>query len=158
MIELNPIIAELLRKRGVKDINKFINPLLQHLEKTGSLIDIQDGLKIADFIKCNKRIILYGDYDVDGVSSCALFGRFLREIGFNNFHIIIPSRFKDGYGLNINVLQREFQLAPFDMIITFDCGITSVEGSEIFEEKGGVCRHYRSPFAPGDFTRCRYHN
>lgn len=136
MEPLNPIITELLKKRGVKDINRFINPLLQYLEKTSSLIDIHDGLKIADFIKSNKRIILYGDYDVDGVSCCALFGRFFREIGFSNFHIIIPSRFKDGYGLNINVLEREFHNNPFNMIITFDCGITSVEEVNYLKKNG----------------------
>lgn len=131
---VSPLIKTLLEKRGVKDIYKFLNPSPEHLSKTESLIDIDDALKIVSFIKNNKKILIYGDYDVDGVSSCAIFGRFLMDIDFKNFRFVIPNRFKDGYGLNIDRLRNEIEKEPFDMLITFDCGIGSVDAVKYLKE------------------------
>lgn len=131
---VTPLLKTLLEKRGVKDISKFLTPSSSHLEKTESLINMDEALRISSFIKINKKVLIYGDYDVDGVSSCAIFGNFLRDIGFKNFRFVIPNRFKDGYGLNIDRLRNEMEKEKFDMLITFDCGIGAIDSVRYLKE------------------------
>ena len=87
--------------------------------------------KIADAITNNKRITLVGDYDVDGVSSTAIMVDFFRQIPYP-LEAIIPNRFRDGYGVSPNVLQR----IDADLVITVDNGITAVEAAKVCKERG----------------------
>jgi len=87
--------------------------------------------RIVKAIKNNEKIVIVGDYDVDGVSSCAIFYLFLKEI-YDNFEIKIPNRFKDGYGLTPKLLDD----IEADLIITVDNGITSFEAAKICKERG----------------------
>lgn len=96
---------------------------------------LQDSTKaasrIADAIRNNERITLVGDYDVDGVSSTALMVDFFRQIPYP-LEAIIPNRFRDGYGVSPNVLQR----IQADLVLTVDNGITAVAAAEVCKEKG----------------------
>ena len=87
--------------------------------------------KIADTIRENKRITLVGDYDVDGVSSTAIMVDFFRQIPYP-LEAIIPNRFRDGYGVSPNVLER----IDADLVITVDNGISAVEAAKICKERG----------------------
>lgn len=95
---------------------------------------LQDSTKsakrIADAIRNNERITLVGDYDVDGVSSTAIMVDFFRQIPYP-LEAIIPNRFKDGYGVSPNILQR----IEADLVITVDNGISAIEAAEICKEK-----------------------
>ncbi len=86
--------------------------------------------RIADAIRNKEKITLVGDYDVDGVSSTAIMVDFFRLIPYP-LEAIIPNRFKDGYGVSPNVLQR----IDADLVITVDNGIAAVGAAEICKEK-----------------------
>ncbi|WP_242689799.1 single-stranded-DNA-specific exonuclease RecJ [Sulfurimonas aquatica] len=87
--------------------------------------------KIADAIRENKKITLVGDYDVDGVSSTAIMVDFFRQIPYP-LEAIIPNRFRDGYGVSPNVLER----IDADLVITVDNGISAVGAAQICKERG----------------------
>ncbi len=87
--------------------------------------------KIAEAIRANKRITLVGDYDVDGVSSTAIMVDFFRQIPYP-LEAIIPNRFRDGYGVSPNVLER----IEADLVITVDNGISAIGAAEICKERG----------------------
>jgi len=96
------------------------------------LNDIQKATeRIVKAIKNNEKIVIVGDYDVDGVSSSAIMKLFFKKIGYD-IEIIIPDRFKDGYGLTPGLLKK----IEADLIITVDNGITSFEAAEVCKEKG----------------------
>ena len=89
------------------------------------------ALKIANAIRENKKITLVGDYDVDGVSSTTIMIDFFRQIPYP-LEAIIPNRFKDGYGVSPNVLER----IDADLVITVDNGISATEAAKICKERG----------------------
>jgi len=130
------ILEKLLKLRGIKDFEKYFNPDPKYLEKSDSLLSLEKTKIIADKLTKANKIIIYSDYDVDGVTSSAIFSQFLYEMGVKNFDVVIPNRFKDGYGLNLTKLKNLYTEDPFDMIITFDCGINSVEEVRFLKEKG----------------------
>lgn len=121
-----------LRNRGLEDseIDRFLNPSYQ--------LDLADPMLLPDMSKALKRIkkavdnkekiVIYGDYDIDGITSCALLKDFLGSIGAN-VEIYIPDRFEEGYGLNTAALQ-ELKDKGSDLVITVDCGVTSKKESE----------------------------
>jgi len=87
--------------------------------------------KIVEAIRANKKITLVGDYDVDGVSSTAIVVDFFRQIPYP-LEAIIPNRFRDGYGVSPNVLER----IDSDLIITVDNGISAIGAAHICKERG----------------------
>ena len=86
--------------------------------------------KIAQAIQTNKQITLVGDYDVDGVSSTAIMVDFFKQIPYP-LEVIIPNRFRDGYGISPNVLER----IEADLVITVDNGISAIEAAKICKER-----------------------
>jgi len=88
--------------------------------------------KIADAIKAKKRIALVGDYDVDGVSATSLTTLFFRELGVD-LQVIIPNRFRDGYGVSPKVIER---LDNPELIFTVDNGIAAFAAADLCKERG----------------------
>jgi len=88
--------------------------------------------RIVKAIHRGEKIILIGDYDVDGVTSTSLMKMFFNEIGIE-LDWIIPNRFKDGYGLSPNLIPR---VEGYDLVITVDNGISAVYASKLCKEKG----------------------
>jgi len=82
--------------------------------------------RILKAIKNNEKILLYGDYDADGICGTIVFHDFFKKIEFSNFDAYIPDRHKDGYGLTLEGID-EFKKQGVNLIITIDCGITDVE-------------------------------
>ena len=118
-------IKEILSSR-IEEISSMQIPhfaLLSDIEKSAK--------RIVKAIKNNEKIVILGDYDVDGVSSCAIMYLFLKKI-YKNFEIVIPNRFIHGYGLNAKILDE----IKADLIITVDNGITAFEAAEICKERG----------------------
>lgn len=91
----------------------------------------QIAQKISQAIRNNKRIVIVGDYDVDGVVSCAILDEFFKKLSFP-IQVEIPNRFSDGYGLSASVIAR----LDCDMIITVDNGINAIEAAEICKKRG----------------------
>ena len=99
----HPIIQSLFSKRGLthSEQEEFLSWDLNSLPK---LTDLHDITKAAERIKKSmsygKKIGVYGDYDVDGTTSCALFWQFFKSLNYENVVLIQPSRFVEGYGLH----------------------------------------------------------
>jgi len=95
------------------------------------LNDIEKAVKrIVKAIKNNEKIVVVGDYDVDGVSSSAIMKLFFKKAGYE-IEVVIPNRFEDGYGLTPKLLEK----IDADLIITVDNGITSFEAAEICKQR-----------------------
>lgn len=91
---------------------------------------------IVKAIKSDKRIGLYADYDVDGTMSCVAWIWFLRAIAYKNFVHYIPCRFKEGYGLNLEAIDRLITKEKVDLIVTMDTGITARAEADFCRQKG----------------------
>ncbi|HIC78121.1 MAG TPA: single-stranded-DNA-specific exonuclease RecJ, partial [Sulfurovum sp.] len=86
--------------------------------------------RIVQAIHRGEKIVLIGDYDVDGVISTTIMKLFFQEIGVE-LEWIIPNRFRDGYGLSANIIPR---ITEYDLAITVDNGIAAVEASQLCKE------------------------
>jgi len=82
--------------------------------------------RILTAIKKNQKMVIYSDYDVDGISGAVILSDFFKKIGFSNFHIYIPNRLSEGYGLNTKAIKK-FIAEKVNLLITIDCGITNSE-------------------------------
>ena len=122
-------LGQLLAKRGINadTIDAFIEPRLRDLlPDPSSFKDMDKACTIlAETIIAKKPIGIFGDYDVDGACSAAIFSRFLQAFGVTA-HIHIPDRFKEGYGPNAEAL-RALKSKGAELVITVDCGITAHE-------------------------------
>ncbi|MCR6591581.1 single-stranded-DNA specific exonuclease [Campylobacter insulaenigrae] len=122
-------IKEILNKRFKDDIHVK----LCDLPMPSCLKDVYKGaLRIKEAIDKGQKIAVVGDYDVDGVISCVIISEFFDDIGFD-YIIKIPNRFKDGYGLNKEIIDG---FGDVDLIITVDNGIAAFEAANICQEKG----------------------
>ena len=122
-------LSSLLRTRGILDEEAaaaFLYPSIDQLHDPMLMQDMDKAVRlIRDAAENGERIVVYGDYDVDGVSATTIMLETLRELGARpGFRI--PSRHGEGYGLNLNAV-REMKEQGCQLLITVDCGITNVE-------------------------------
>ncbi|MFA4890335.1 MAG: single-stranded-DNA-specific exonuclease RecJ [Candidatus Paceibacterota bacterium] len=134
------LVRQILFYRGVKEekeIEKFLNPDYEKGQYDPFLMKDMDKAveRILRAVKNNEKVVIYGDYDADGVCSSAIFHEFFKKIGFNNFHIHIPDRHMDGYGLNSSAID-EFKNLKVNLVITLDCGISDYEEVEELNKAG----------------------
>ncbi|WP_300329691.1 single-stranded-DNA-specific exonuclease RecJ, partial [Fusobacterium sp.] len=130
-------LIKILENRGIKtdeEIEKFLNGDLEDLRDPYDLKDMEKTVEIIlDFKEKNKKIWVYGDYDVDGITSTSLLYRAFHEIGIE-CEYYIPLR-DEGYGLNKDAIKKIKEMGG-DLIITVDCGISSVEEVRYANEIG----------------------
>ncbi|MFO7736447.1 MAG: single-stranded-DNA-specific exonuclease RecJ [bacterium] len=135
---ISPKLAALLVNRGFSDLENVSMFLRTKLADLDDPMLLKDSLKaseiISDRIKKNKKIVIYGDYDVDGITSTVLMYTFLQALGAR-VEYYIPHRVGEGYGLNITTLE-EIAADKGDLVITVDCGITSVSEVEYAKNIG----------------------
>lgn len=138
MNKLNPIVIELLRKRGVtekQDIMEFISPSPRRTYDPFLMLNMERAADIIlESISSDKKICIYGDYDADGITSVAILMQSLRKLTDNVFYYI-PSRFIEGYGLNTEAIHNIKEKGA-DLIITVDCGSVSYNEIEYAKEQG----------------------
>lgn len=131
-------IAKILFNRGITDFNKaknFFCPNLKNLYNPFLMKGMNEAVNILlDKIEKNENILIYGDYDTDGITSVAMFYLFLKENFKNNVYTYIPNRFKEGYGFSKNGVDYA-QQNNCTLIITLDCGVTSIEEVKYANEK-----------------------
>ena len=135
--EIHPVIKKLFQKKNFNhsDIKEFFSWNLKELPSFNNLIDITTCANIIiQNIQNNKKIAIYGDYDVDGTTSCALFYLFFKKLNIE-VELIQPSRFIEGYGLHNTSIDQALQ-DNIDLLVTVDCGITNVETASYAKEKG----------------------
>ena len=153
--DMPEMAKSILYHRGVKtraEAEKFLNPkygdnvddplLILNMEKAAS--------RIVKAIKNNERIIVFGDYDADGICSSVVFHDFFKKIGFENFHVHIPDRYLEGYGLSLKAID-EFLKQGAKFIVTLDCGVTNfkeVEHANSFGLEVIIIDHHIVPENP----------
>ncbi len=134
------LIEQLLHNRGIKTPEEkevFLNPDFEkHSLDPFLLPDMKKAVgRILQAIDKKERIGIWGDYDVDGVSSVALLYDFFKKISFDNFTYYIPSRQEEGYGLNKDGLD-ELSKEKVNLLVTVDCGIRDFKNIEYAKSLG----------------------
>lgn len=133
-------IAQLLWNRGLKTEKEVANFLEADYEKGVHNPFLFKGMKkaaerIVKAIKNGEKIVVYGDYDADGICSSAILHAVFKLLGAD-FRVYIPDRFKGGYGLTLASINEIIAEKKPDLIITADCGISNDEEVEFLNERG----------------------
>jgi len=130
---ISPIVADILAQRGFQqpeEAIEFLRPTLLNLTSPFRFRDMLPVVKrLALALEQQEKVLVYGDYDVDGVTSTTLLYKVLSDLGFQAV-TYIPSRQDEGYGLNSEAIKRAAE-AGVRVLITVDCGITSVAEVEL---------------------------
>jgi len=130
---------QILFYRGIKTeegAEKFFNPDYKRDLRDPFLFSAMEKIvvRIIKAVENNEKIVIFGDYDADGVCASVIFHDFFKKIGFENFKVYIPDRNREGYGLNVAAIDS-FLENKVNLIITVDCGISDFE--EIKRAKKG---------------------
>lgn len=132
------LAADLLLARGVSaaDLARYRNPKIRDWLPDPSIFRDMDlaAERLADGIRRHERIVIFGDYDVDGATSVALLVRFLRHLG-SEAAIYIPDRLLEGYGPNVSALERIAEEGAH-LVVTVDCGTHGFEAFEAADRLG----------------------
>lgn len=144
-------LANLMVQRNITSADEakaFFIPSLDYLHDPFLMKDMNIAVdRISTAIKKNERILVYGDYDVDGTTAVALMYSFLKD-QYSNVEYYIPDRYKEGYGVSFQGLDFAYQ-SNCKVVITLDCGIKAVEKVKYARTKGLdviICDHHY----PGD--------
>ncbi len=134
----SPIVRQILYNRGIDNTDLLIKQHFTPINLAHYLLynTAQASDKIIAHIKKGSKIIIYGDYDADGILATATLWDFIyRELEYKNVNIYIPSRIEEGYGLNNNALEKLAKQGT-NLVITVDCGITSGKLVQTWQKQG----------------------
>lgn len=135
---ISELLATILVNRNIIDdeeIKVFLNPTRNDFYNPYSLPDMEIAAqRIIKAIENKEKVIIYGDYDVDGITSISVLKKFLDERGLDVGYFI-PNRLHEGYGLNKDKI-REIVEQKYTLMITVDCGISGLEEVELANELG----------------------
>lgn len=139
--EYPKLLQELLFYRGIKSkksAKEFLNPNYNdHTHDPFLLKDMDKAVKrVFSAINKKEKIVIYSDYDCDGIPGGVILYDFFKKIGYKNIVNFIPHRHKDGYGFHISAIEK-FAKENVKLIITVDCGITDIESVD-FSNKLGI--------------------
>mmetsp|Transcript_1635 Transcript_1635/g.1134 ORF Transcript_1635/g.1134 Transcript_1635/m.1134 type:complete len:575 (+) Transcript_1635:1379-3103(+) len=133
LIKCSDTIGTILANRDItseKELTAFMKMSLKNLRPPFQIKDMETAVKrIASAILKNERILIFGDYDVDGVTATSILYEFLKNLGID-VHFYIPHRLKEGYGLKKENITNYAYSNKIDLIITVDCGSNSIEAVE----------------------------
>ncbi|HAR63114.1 MAG: single-stranded-DNA-specific exonuclease RecJ [Candidatus Margulisiibacteriota bacterium] len=136
-LNISSYVTKILLNRNIKtaeEANNFLFPLFDSLPET-KIPHVENAAKIVySAIKENKKFVVYGDYDVDGITGTTLLTDALRNFNVQT-EFYIPHRYTEGYGLNCDAV-RSFAGQGFDFIITVDCGISNVKEIKLARQLG----------------------
>jgi len=147
---ISPIVAHLLCNRGLGSADAardFLSPDLSRLHDPGLLPDIEKAVwRLRRAIGSQERILVYGDYDADGVTATSLLIQFLRVLGVEAAHYI-PNRVEEGYGLHAEAVKAAAE-EGVNLIVTVDCGTSAAAEVELARQLGMdviVTDHHEPP-------------
>ena len=125
-----PLIEKLLEIRGITkktEIKEFLNPLEMKLSSPTAFSDMEKAVKrISKAIENNEKILIYGDFDADGITSTSILFKTLNHLGAN-VDYFIPDRESDSHGLNNSRLVKLLAEKKMKLVITVDCGVSNVD-------------------------------
>jgi single-stranded-DNA-specific exonuclease len=135
-----PLSQQILFSQGIvtaDDAASYLAPeFARDLHDPYLLKDMDKAVsRLSKAIKDNEKIVVFGDYDADGVPGAAVLTLFLDQIGFKNYDVYIPDRHNEDYGLSIEAVQK-IAADGAKLIITVDCGITDIEEIDLANELG----------------------
>jgi single-stranded-DNA-specific exonuclease len=137
-LDLSPVTASALLARGVTSVpeaRSFLSPSLDDLINPSLLPDMEKAVDtICRHARDNSRIVIYGDYDADGLCAMTMLMQFLRLAGLDPSHYV-PERVEEGYGVHADAL-RKLRAEGAGLVITTDCGISSVAEAALAREIG----------------------
>ena len=135
---ISPVTAQILVNRGLHDVEAargFLSPQLKDLADPNLLPGMSDAVeRVYKAARDREKILVYGDYDVDGTAATALLVKFLRMAGLD-VDYYIPHRIEEGYGLNMSAM-AEFRRQGITLVITVDCGVGAVAEAEYANREG----------------------
>ncbi len=142
-----PAISHLLMQRGIcsrDEVNKFLNPSLNDLHDPFLMKDMDKAVnRLNKAMGAKEKILVYGDYDVDGTTAVAMVYKFLQNY-YSNVDYYIPTRYDEGYGISNKSIDYA-ESKGVKLIIVLDCGIKAVEEIEYAKTKGIdfiICDHH----------------
>ncbi|MBQ2364560.1 MAG: single-stranded-DNA-specific exonuclease RecJ [Alistipes sp.] len=145
---MSTVLTNLLVQRGIDTVEKakkFFSPSLRDLHDPFLMKDMERAVeRIERAVKTGEKVMIYGDYDVDGTTAVALVYKFLSQIGHKNLLFYIPDRYVDGYGISIRSIDHAVRKGV-TLVIALDCGIKAVEKVAYAKEKGVdfiICDHH----------------
>lgn len=131
---MSRLFDELVQKRGFSEC--FLYPKYEKLPDSFLLPDMKNATeRIKKAVKAREGVIIYGDYDVDGVTASTVMKEALRLAGLNEAEVMLPDRFKDGYGMSEKVVERAGEVGA-KLVITVDCGSNNKEIVEKLQKMG----------------------
>jgi single-stranded-DNA-specific exonuclease len=146
-LQIDEVLSNLLVQRGIttfEEARYFFRPDLGHLHDPFLMQDMEKAvLRIEQAISNNEKILIYGDYDVDGTTSVSVVYQFFKK-RYQNIAFYIPNRYTEGYGISTAGIDFAAE-HNFSLIIALDCGIKSVE-KVIYADKRSI-----------DFIICDHH-
>lgn len=147
VLNVNPLIAVLLAQRGITTFSqakKFFRPELADLHDPYLMKDMDKAVaRIEQAIAGNERILVFGDYDVDGTTAVALMSSYLKNF-YPDVDTYIPDRYLEGYGISTQGIDYA-EDNGITLIIALDCGIKSIDKIEYANQKGidfVICDHH----------------
>ena len=144
---MSPILADLLIQRGIKTesaAKRFFRPMLNELIDPFLMNDMDVAVdRLNDAMGRKEKILVYGDYDVDGCTAVALVYKFLQQF-YSNIEYYIPDRYEEGYGISKKALDMAAE-KDVKLIIVLDCGIKAIDEISYAKSLGIdfiVCDHH----------------
>lgn len=126
---VHSVISQILVSRGIRDVEsarRYLRPSLHDLHSPFLMKDMKKGIsRLIKAIDKRENILIYGDYDADGITSVVILYKFIKDLT-SHISYYIPDRVEEGYGLNIQAIEK-FKKDHIDLIITVDCGISDAE-------------------------------
>lgn len=149
-VNISPILANLLLNRGYqepKEIREFLAPQLENLTSPFEILNMGAAVEaILKAIADHKKIVVYGDYDVDGICASVILYQGLLHLGAEADYYV-PDRLEEGYGINSNAL-KTIRAQGVELVVTVDCGISSyqeVEEAKAFGLDVIITDHHQLP-------------
>jgi single-stranded-DNA-specific exonuclease len=139
-LSFHPWLAQLLKNRNItsrEEADIFLKPDYSKLHDPFLLHDMEVAVtRVLNAIKANERIIIYSDYDCDGIPGAVVLHDFFKAVDYNNFYNHIPHRHYDGFGLSVKAVDKLYEEQKPALIITIDCGTTDIEAVKRAKELG----------------------
>jgi len=152
VLSIGKPLAGLLAQRGIRTYEEakfFFRPLLEHLHDPFLMKDMDRAVeRVLKAIQNNEKILIYGDYDVDGTTAVALVYSYLKKYFKKRIEFYIPDRYDEGYGISYKGIDHAAE-HNINLVIALDCGIKAVEKIAYANERHVdfiICDHHR----PGD--------
>jgi len=138
-LKISPLLAQCLVNRGLSEpgsIGDYLEPRLKHLSDPFLLPDMAIAVERLFQAHAKKEpLVIFGDYDVDGVTSSALLLEVLGTLGWT-VHSYLPHRMDEGYGLSNEATENCLKKFPVSLLLAVDCGSTSVDSINSLKQRG----------------------